>query len=1221
MADAIRHPSAQELSDFGLGRLPAAAAATVADHLEICPACQQAVAELPPDSFLGKVRAAQPGPASVSGSRSAPGAETAALPEGLPPELASYPKYRFLRELGRGGMGVVYLAEQTLMGRRVAVKVISPAVLAHPDALPRFQSEVKAAAQLDHPNIVRAYDAEQVGSLHLLIMEYVEGANLADLVQRKGPLSVVHACHFIRQAALGLQHAFEQGTVHRDVKPHNLMVTPKGQVKILDFGLARLRSGGRGLTEMGSFMGTPEYVSPEQAADARTADTRADLYSLGCTLYFLLTGRPPFPEDTAVKVILAQIEKEAPPVQTLRPEVPEALSAVVARLLAKDPAQRYQQPVELARALVPFIKQGSKREAVSLSSLALPVSERGTALGINTSKVLPARENPAREVPARSATAKGKPAAPHADLLTAAAPLTTHKRVRPAQAAPAAAWYRRPLVLASVGGAVLALGLGIWLLAGVIFKVQTKDGILVIGVNEPNPTVYMDGELVATTWDNAGKQAEIRARPGTHQVEVKKDGFTVYSDEVTLKAGGRQILTARLDKIPSHRPAPLAPPTAPKIPLPGRDKMPSRRPAPLDCTGPLGVSAAAVKQAQAAWAQYLVRQVEEEDEIAPGVKMTFVLVPPGRFWMGSPYNEQGRDDDEVKHEVELTQPFYLGKFEVTQAQYEAITGKNPSHFKGAKLPVEQVSWEEADAFARELTRKRGLSHLYRLPTEAEWEYACRGGRPSSQPFGVGDGRLLSSTQANIDGEYPYGVPEKGPYLRRTTPVGTYVANALGLYDMHGNVWEWCADWYGDYPSEKVTDPTGPAEGSTRVFRGGSWNNYARNCRAAYRNRYAPGIRSNFLGFRLARVPLKVPTRDGILVIGVNEPNPTVSVDGEIVAVPWDQAGQKAEVHVRPGTHQVEVKKDGFTVYTEKVTLEAGGRQVLTARLEKMAPRRPAPLDCTGSLGVSAEEVKKAQAAWAKYLGRQVEEEDEIAPGVKMTFVLVPPGRFWMGSPYNEQGRDDDEVKHEVELTQPFYLGKYEVTQAQYEAVTGQNPSHFKGAKLPVESVSWEEANAFARELSRKRGLSHLYRLPTEAEWEYACRGGHPYSHPFGIGAGRLLSSTQANYNGNYPYGGEEKGPNLGTTTPVGQYAANTLGLYDMHGNVWEWCADWYGEYPSGKVADPRGPSTGPDRVFRGGSWFAFGSGCRAANRRRLTPTDRSDDLGFRLARVPSGMGK
>jgi formylglycine-generating enzyme required for sulfatase activity len=276
------------------------------------------------------------------------------------------------------------------------------------------------------------------------------------------------------------------------------------------------------------------------------------------------------------------------------------------------------------------------------------------------------------------------------------------------------------------------------------------------------------------------------------------------------------------------------------------------KPAPLDCTGPEGVSATEVRKAQAAWAKYLKRDVEETVEIGNGVKMTFVLVPPGKFRMGSPKDEANRSDEETLHEVTLTEPFYLGKYPVTQEQYEALIGKNPSEFKGATFPVEKVSWEEARDYADKLTKKRADRHLYRLPTEAEWEYSCRGGRPSSKPFGIGDGRTLSSHEANFNGNYPYGGAEKGPYLQSTCRVGSYPANALGLFDMQGNVCQWCADWHGLYPAQEVTNPSGPPEGSDRVIRGGGWCHFARGARAADRGRSTPSNRGNPLGFRLAR---------------------------------------------------------------------------------------------------------------------------------------------------------------------------------------------------------------------------------------------------------------------------------------------------------------------------------------------------------------------------------
>ncbi len=335
------HPSPDALSAFRQGALEETESAAIAGHVASCEACRRACQQLPASS------ATVPADTGVAGP---------------PPELADHPKFRIVRRLGQGGMGAVYLAEHRLMERPVAIKVLNRALLDHPDALPRFLGEIKAAARLDHENIVRAHDAERAGDLHMLVMEYVEGQSLDRVLRRKGPLPVPHACHCARQAALGLQYASDRGMVHRDIKPQNLMLTPQGKVKILDFGLARVRSEGSGpggLTQDGSFMGTPEYVAPEQATDARQADIRADIYSLGATLFCLLTGRPPFQEETGVLQVLARLEKEPPRVRELRPDVPAELSAVVARMLAKDPARRYQTPAEVAQALAPFCKPGT----------------------------------------------------------------------------------------------------------------------------------------------------------------------------------------------------------------------------------------------------------------------------------------------------------------------------------------------------------------------------------------------------------------------------------------------------------------------------------------------------------------------------------------------------------------------------------------------------------------------------------------------------------------------------------------------------------------------------------------------------------------------------------------------------------------------------------------------------------------------------------------------
>jgi formylglycine-generating enzyme required for sulfatase activity len=232
-----------------------------------------------------------------------------------------------------------------------------------------------------------------------------------------------------------------------------------------------------------------------------------------------------------------------------------------------------------------------------------------------------------------------------------------------------------------------------------------------------------------------------------------------------------------------------------------------------------------------------------------------------------------------------------------------------------------------------------------------------------------------------------------------------------------------------------------------------------------------------------------------------------------------------------------------------------------------------------------------------------------AGGVRQAFRWIPPGRFRMGSPLEEAGRGEDETPHEVELTQGFWLADTACTQALWEAVMGENPSHFQGAERPVEQVSWEQASAFFDRLNAQvKGLS--LRLPTEAEWEYACRAGT--RTPFWFGDN--ISTDQVNYDGNTPYAGGNKGESRNQTVEVKALPCNGWGLYQMHGNVWEWCSDWYGEYPQDGVTDPMGPASGEGRVLRGGSWASDARDVRSAQRYAVTPVGRSHYFGFRLAR-------
>ncbi len=266
--------------------------------------------------------------------------------------------YLILDQLGAGGMGQVYLAEHTAMRRLVALKVLPVFSSEDMVARERFFREARAAATLDHPNIVRVFDLCQEGRLLYLVMEYVEGISLQSLVSRRGPLAVSAACHYARQVAFGLQHAHDLGFVHRDIKPANLLLDRAGVIKVLDLGLVRSEAdASQGLTRQldnRSILGTADYVAPEQAVDSSNVDIRADLYSLGATLYFLLAGRPLFPEGrTAQKLVWQQI-KDPIPVTRFRPEIPAELGEVVHTLLRKRPEDRYQIPAEVFDALAPW---------------------------------------------------------------------------------------------------------------------------------------------------------------------------------------------------------------------------------------------------------------------------------------------------------------------------------------------------------------------------------------------------------------------------------------------------------------------------------------------------------------------------------------------------------------------------------------------------------------------------------------------------------------------------------------------------------------------------------------------------------------------------------------------------------------------------------------------------------------------------------------------------
>jgi formylglycine-generating enzyme required for sulfatase activity/serine/threonine protein kinase len=834
------HPTDQTLRAYGVGKLYGSLAESVHSHLSDCGECRQRVAGLSADTFLGKLRDAQArpeSPAPIGLSMIEENLDSIKKPPaGSPPQdLVDHPDYEILGELGSGGMGVVYLAWNKLMARKEVLKVVSSDLMHRRRILDRFLREIRNAAQLHHPNIVTAYSAIRAGESIVFAMEYVEGHDLDQLVKRNGRLPVAHACNFIYQAALGLQYAHEKGMVHRDIKPSNLILSRHGKkpvVKILDFGLAKANREGsldKSLTHEGQMLGTPDYIAPEQSLDAQKADIRADIYSLGCTLYYLLSGSPPFSGASLYEVLRGHHSLEPTPLNVLRADVPTDLAVVIAKMMAKDPAWRYQTPIEVAQALKPFFKASEADPTVSNPQKSLAGKP---SAGLREKRP---RSRPLTQLPPQSVSTR-KPES------TQAGPSRRHMiESEDVEPLPAIAksigvdrgWRRSPWLMPA---AIVCLLFGLSILwATGVFKGKNKNAVLVLEKLPANAVVEFDGERVVVA-PVTGEPWKIDTEPGKHAVIVKEGKEVLLAESVTLEPRRELKLSVPVKGLPVKQ----LPEITSSSPVSAVQPAPAQQPA-------------------SGWK-------------SPSTGITFVRLEGGDFMMGSPDDDKdAADDEKPQHKVRIS-PFHMGVADVTQEQYKVVMGNNPSWFSltgggkdkvGSQLtdrfPVENVSWLDAIKFCNTLSEKDGLKayyHIagddvwlnlnasgYRLPTEAEWEYACRAGKTTKYSFGDDPSKL---------GDYAWYSGNSGDH---THLVGQKRPNGFGLYDMHGNVWEWCWDGYDEayYKRSPEAAPRGESGASNRVVRGGGWDEQPRDCWSANRFWYRPDCRDGALGFRLALI--------------------------------------------------------------------------------------------------------------------------------------------------------------------------------------------------------------------------------------------------------------------------------------------------------------------------------------------------------------------------------
>jgi formylglycine-generating enzyme required for sulfatase activity/tRNA A-37 threonylcarbamoyl transferase component Bud32 len=689
-------------------------------------------------------------------------------------------KYTIEQVIGSGGFGITYLARHNILGHHYAVKefFISGYCVrntqnktvqlqgidnsTYDKYRQKFIEEAQILASLNHPNIVKVTDIFRENNTAYIVMPYIQGQTLQQTVEQGGRLQYETAVNYIAQIAEAVDYIHQRNILHRDIKPENIIITPENKAMLIDFGSAREFVQDK--TKSHTSILTPGYAPLEQYSSIGKKGSYTDIYALGATFYFALTGQKPM--DAATR----SIGNNMPEPNSYITSIPDEANRTIMKAMELKPENRQQQVEEFMDDLLnktippPIPKQPMAKPTPTPPKQKTQKTAKGewifcivAVFAVFIGIVYWQNEVAAERERAQQEQAESTRLANEEAEKTRAA-CNSH---------------------ITKGDAFVAQGED-------SYKQAMKEYEAAIEINEQNnlgiTSVYTKKAALSKKIDGLVKDYKDRA-----------DQFIEL-----LGAEGRNDAIVLLEKALRLR----------------QDKSVEDK----------------LKQ--------LERDEQQRQEAAANVGIQMVLVRGGTFTMGCT-SEQGSDcdsDETPTHSVTVND-FYIGKYEVTQAQWQAVMGSNPSYFKGDNLPVETVSWNDVQEFIRKLNAQTGKT--YRLPTEAEWEYAARGGAQS---------RGYRYSGSNTVGNVAWYSGNSG---NTTHPAGQKLPNELGLYDMSGNVWEWCSDRYGAYSSSSQTNPSGPSSGSYRVFRGGCWNYDAQSARVPFRNYFAPDFRYDILGFRLA----------------------------------------------------------------------------------------------------------------------------------------------------------------------------------------------------------------------------------------------------------------------------------------------------------------------------------------------------------------------------------
>lgn len=807
--------------------------------------------------------------------------------ENLPAGHIIDERYEVKEKLGQGGFGAVYRAYDKKMKVDKALKIIPEAISNDRRAMQNLRQEAQTMIRLNHNKIIRVYDFQESGAVKYIDMEFIDGKSLNELLldypkQRMPEDKVKKLALKITE---GLGYAHDQNVIHRDIKPQNIMLTKDGKIKIMDFGIAETLRTSMSMIQNTSTTGTLMYMSPEQLMGGAVRKT-SDIYSLGATLYELLSGNPPFYRGD----INDQIKNKIP--DKIK-HISAEMNAILLCCLKKDAAERIRDCEALKQAVKSGRisdadrrpETGDREEARQKAQVTRQKNKAGSRapkaeskkekwIGIAAAFLIIAilgigfqqgwfsgsgQDNVVVSLETMKDASWDKLSDMNkkrveALLIDADNLFIRDKLVKP-ENENAYVLYQKVLKI-HPGNKYALAQLGLIrddFAKRALPQVEREnysqaeniitagfsyfpDDIALSGLKDANNVNRLFSEAKAQLKQKQPGQSlrrisEIERINSDHKPsqELKNDigkyylsrgdalfAQKKYSGSIEQYEKARALLPDKTQIAGKIKKAEIA-----AIEKAGREKQAAEERA---------------REAEAERQRQLAEQRRREEAARQKLIDSFnlVYVKGGTFQMGS---NSGDSDEKPVHRVTVSD-FYIGKYEVTQKQWKAIMGGNPSNWKGDNLPVEKVSWNDVQKFLRKLNAK--TSGNFRLPTEAEWEYAARGGSKS---------RGYKYAGSNNAGGVAWYDGNSG---RKTHPVGQKKANELGLYDMSGNVWEWCSDRYGDYSSSAQTNPKGPNGGSYRVYRGGGWGYDAGLLRVSNRDRGTPGRRVSSLGFRLAR---------------------------------------------------------------------------------------------------------------------------------------------------------------------------------------------------------------------------------------------------------------------------------------------------------------------------------------------------------------------------------